>query len=47
VPTAYIEKPPFPVRMKENAKVSTVVHKSNIEAPKPSEQIKVEPVKLL
>ena len=37
VPTAYIEKPPFPVRIKEHAKVSTVVHKSNIKAPKPSE----------
>ena len=24
VPTAYIEKPPFPVRIKERAKVSTV-----------------------
>ena len=43
VPTSYIEKPPFPVRIKEHAKVSTVVHKSNIKAPKPSEKIKVEP----
>jgi hypothetical protein len=43
VPTAYIEKPPFPVRIKEHAKVSTVVRKSNIRAPKPVEQIKVEP----
>ena len=43
MPTAYIEKPPFPVRIKEHAKVSTVVHKSNIRAPKPPEQIKVEP----
>ena len=43
VPTAYIEKPPFPVRIKEHAKVSTVVNKSNIRAPKPSEPIKVEP----
>ena len=43
VPTAYIEKPPFPVRIKEHAKVSTVVHKSNIRAPKPAEQIRVEP----
>ena len=41
--TAYIEKPPFPVRIKEHAKVSTVVRKSNIRAPKPPEQIKVEP----
>ena len=43
VPTAYIEKPPFPVRMKEHAKVATVVNKSYIRTPKPAEQIKVEP----
>jgi len=43
VPTAYIEKPPFPVRIKEHAKVSAVVNKSNIRAPRPSEQVKVEP----
>ena len=42
VPTAYIEKPPFPLRIKEHAKVSTVVRKSNIKAPKTSEQIKLE-----
>ena len=29
--------------MKEHAKVSTVVRKSNIRAPKPSAQSKVEP----
>ena len=28
VPTAYIEKPPFPVRIKEHAKVATVVNRS-------------------
>ena len=33
----------FPVRIKEHAKVSIVVRKSNIKAPKPPEQIKVEP----
>ena len=38
-----LEKKTFPVRIKEHTKVSTVVHKSNIKAPKPSEQIKVEP----
>ena len=27
VPTTYIEKPPFPVRMKEHAKASNVVNK--------------------
>src|SRR5215216_4057963 len=43
VPTAYIEKPPLPVRIKEHAKVSTVVNKSNIKASIPPEQIKVEP----
>ena len=43
MPTAYIEKPPFPVRIKEHAKASTVVNKSNIKPIKPFEQIKVEP----
>ena len=43
VSTAYIEKPPFPVRMKEHAKVSTVVRKSNTRTPTPPEQMKVEP----
>ena len=43
MPTAYIEKPPFPIRIKEHAKVSTVVNKSYIRTPKPDEQIKVEP----
>ena len=35
VPTAYIEKPPFPVRIKDDAKASTMVNKSNIKTPKP------------
>ena len=43
MPTAYIEKPPFPLRIKEHSKVATVVNKSNIRAPRPPEQIKVEP----
>ena len=43
VPTAYIEKPPFPVRIKDHAKASTVVRKSSTRTPTPSEQIKVEP----
>ena len=43
VPITYIEKPPFPVRMKEHAKVSTVINKSYIRTPKPAKQIKVEP----
>src|SRR3990170_6984867 len=44
VPTAYIEKPPFPVRIKDHAKASTVVRKSNTKTYTPSEQIKVEPI---
>ena len=36
-------KPPFPVRIKDHAKASTVVNKSNIKSPKPPEKIKVEP----
>src|SRR3989337_1373065 len=43
VPTAYVEKPPFPVRLKDHAKASTMVNKSNIRTPKPPEKIKVEP----
>ena len=43
MPTAYIEKPSFPVRIKEHAKVSTLVNKSYVRTPKPDEQIKVEP----
>jgi hypothetical protein len=43
VPTTYIEKPPFPVRIKEHAKVPTTIRKSQIRAPKPAEQINVEP----
>ena len=35
VPTAYIEKPPFHVRIKDHAKSSTVVHKSNARTPTP------------
>ena len=43
VPTTYVEKPPFPVRIKDHAKVSAVVNKSNIRTHKPREQVKVEP----
>ena len=43
VPTSYIEKPPFPVRIKKHAKVSTMVNKSNIRTYTPPEQVKVEP----
>ena len=43
VPTAYVEKPHFPVRIKDHAKASTVVNKSNIRTYTPPEQVKVEP----
>ena len=43
VPTAYVEKPHFPVRIKDHAKASTVVRKSNTRTPTPPEKIKVEP----
>ena len=42
-PTAYIEKPPYLVRIKDHAKASTVVRKSNIRTYTPPEQVKVEP----
>ena len=41
VPTVYIEKSPFPVRMKEHAKASTVVNKSQVRTPNPSEHIEI------
>ena len=43
VPIAYIEKPPFPLRIKEHAKASTMVRISYTRTPTPPEQIKVEP----
>ena len=43
VPTTYVERPPFPVRIKDHAKASTVVRKSNTRTPTPPEQINVEP----
>ena len=43
VPTAYIEKPPFPTGIKDHAKASIVVCKSNTRTPTSPEQIKVEP----
>ena len=43
VPTTYVEKPPFPVRIKDHVKTSTVVRKSNTRTYTPLEQIKVEP----
>ena len=43
IPTAYIEKPPFLVRIKDHAKASTIINKSKTKTHTPSEQIKVEP----
>src|SRR4051812_42720347 len=43
VPTSYVEKTPFPVRIKDHAKASTVVRKSNIRTYVPLEQVKAEP----
>ena len=43
VPTTYVEKPPFPVRIKDHAKTLTVVRKSNTRTYTPPEQINVEP----
>ena len=36
VPTAYVEKPHFPIRIKDHARASTIVNKSNIRTHKPS-----------
>ena len=44
VPTTYVEKPRFPVRMKDHAKTLTVVCKSNTRTYTPPEQINVEPI---
>ena len=43
IPTTYVEKPSFPVRIKDHAKTSTVVRKSNTRTYTPPKQIKVEP----
>ena len=43
VPSAYIEKPPFRVRLKDHSKASTVIRRSYIRTPTPPEQIRVEP----
>ena len=43
IPAAYVEKHPFPVRIKDHAKASTVVRKSNTRTYTPPEQINVEP----
>ncbi|KAI4973390.1 hypothetical protein ZWY2020_035651 [Hordeum vulgare] len=43
VPSAYIEKPPFPVRIKDHSKASTVIRRGYIRTPTPPEKIRVEP----
>lgn len=43
MPTAYIEKPPFPLRINEHAKASTMVNRGYVRITKPYEKIKVEP----
>ncbi|KAK1651394.1 hypothetical protein QYE76_069199 [Lolium multiflorum] len=41
--SAYIEKTPFPAKMKEYSVINSVVHKSEKKPIEPEEQIKVEP----
>ncbi|KAK1612432.1 hypothetical protein QYE76_036105 [Lolium multiflorum] len=43
IPEAYIEKTPFPAKMKEYSVINSVVHKSEKKPVEPEEQIKVEP----
>ncbi|KAK1699369.1 hypothetical protein QYE76_016066 [Lolium multiflorum] len=44
IPEAYIEKTPFPAKMKEYSVINSAVHKSEKKPVEPEEQIKVEPV---
>ena len=43
LPTAYIEKPPFPVRIKEYSSVTVVVNKSDHKTSESEDQIKIQP----
>ncbi|KAK1664382.1 hypothetical protein QYE76_052541 [Lolium multiflorum] len=43
IPEAYIEKPPFPAKMKEYSVISSAVNKSEKKPKEPEEQIKIEP----
>ncbi|KAK1628400.1 hypothetical protein QYE76_002715 [Lolium multiflorum] len=43
IPEAYIEKTPFPAKMKEYSVISSVVNKSEKKPKEPEEQIKIEP----
>ncbi|KAK1653116.1 hypothetical protein QYE76_070921 [Lolium multiflorum] len=43
IPEVYIEKTPFPAKMKEYSVISSAVHKSEKKPKEPEEQIKIEP----
>ncbi|KAK1683180.1 hypothetical protein QYE76_044028 [Lolium multiflorum] len=43
IPEAYIEKTPFPAKMKEYSVINSAVHKSEKKPREPEEQIKIEP----
>ncbi|KAK1605580.1 hypothetical protein QYE76_029253 [Lolium multiflorum] len=43
IPEVYIEKTPFPAKMKEYSVINSAVHKSEKKPVEPEEQIKVEP----
>ncbi|KAK1619147.1 hypothetical protein QYE76_024664 [Lolium multiflorum] len=43
IPEAYIEKTPFPAKMKEYSVINSAIHKSEKKPIEPEEQIKVEP----
>ncbi|KAK1612153.1 hypothetical protein QYE76_035826 [Lolium multiflorum] len=43
IPEAYIEKTPFPAKMKEYSVINSAVHKSEKKPIEPEEQIKIEP----
>ncbi|KAK1606640.1 hypothetical protein QYE76_030313 [Lolium multiflorum] len=44
IPEVYIEKTPFPAKMKEYSVINSAIHKSEKKPIEPEEQIKVEPV---
>ncbi|KAK1647294.1 hypothetical protein QYE76_065099 [Lolium multiflorum] len=43
IPEAYIEKTPFPAKMKEYSVISSAINKSEKKLKEPEEQIKIEP----
>ena len=47
VPSAYIEKPPFPVRIKDHSKASTVIRRGYIRTPTPLSKLKLNLALLL